>query len=624
MSAPTILLVDDDEVLSQVLRRVLTRQGYEVREASSAAQAVEMAREHPPRLGLLDLCLPDGDGMELAKKLRAEGGQFPLILMTAYPVRLREHPELANGFAHVLTKPLNLQELRQAIDTALAAPANGAPAGQEAFNGPASTPSEPKKSAAPTQGRPRRRVWAAVAVVAILLVVGGLVWAMPALGMPSLPDLIKPHREVTPVAPAAPALPPVKPVPGDPNAIELPEDVHKRLDVQAVKVEKAKTPRLLELSGSLAFNADKLARVHSRFAGEVVEIAPLLVPGKKLGTYEERPLRFGDTVSEGQLLAVVWSRDLGDKKNDLVDALSQLKLDQETLTGVEKLYEQGGVSEATVRQWRRNVEGDRIAVNRARNTLRIWRLKPEEIEELEKEADRILLERAIKGRDEKRDEERIQKWARVEIRAPFDGVIVEKNVTNGEIVDTTNDLFKIANMSKLTVWANAYEEDLPALKKLKQPIPWTIHLKGDPEAKPVPGKVQEIGRVIDPTQHTALVMGWVDNPEGSLRAGQFISATVEIPPPENVVSVPTSALVEDGRDSIVFVQPDAGKRIYVMRRVAVTNRFSDVVYVKSVLTDAEKREGLQELTPGERVVTQSALEMKAAVEDFQAKAKNEK
>ena len=73
MSAATILLVDDDEVLSQVLRRVLTREGYDVIEAGNIAQALEAARLHPPLLGLLDLSLPDGDGIELAKKLRAEG-----------------------------------------------------------------------------------------------------------------------------------------------------------------------------------------------------------------------------------------------------------------------------------------------------------------------------------------------------------------------------------------------------------------------------------------------------------------------------------------------------------------------------------------------------------------------
>src|SRR5579884_918383 len=98
MSASTILLVDDDEVLSQVLRRVLTRDGYNVVEAGSVDQALQQAREHPPSLALVDLRLPDGDGVDLARQLEKQVGRFPLILMTAYPLRLRDQPELAKGF----------------------------------------------------------------------------------------------------------------------------------------------------------------------------------------------------------------------------------------------------------------------------------------------------------------------------------------------------------------------------------------------------------------------------------------------------------------------------------------------------------------------------------------------
>src|SRR6516164_8562653 len=87
MGAATILLVDDDETLSRVLRRVLVQQGYTVVEAGTVAGALQVARETPPQLGLLDLRLPDGDGVELARKLTAEGCQFPVILMTAYPLR---------------------------------------------------------------------------------------------------------------------------------------------------------------------------------------------------------------------------------------------------------------------------------------------------------------------------------------------------------------------------------------------------------------------------------------------------------------------------------------------------------------------------------------------------------
>ncbi len=116
----TILVVDDDEVLSRVLSRILTRQGHSVARAGSAGQAMQMARDHSFQLALIDLCLPDGDGIKLARQLRAEQPDLVLIMITAYPLSIREHRGLASDFTRVLVKPLDLAELRQAVEASLA------------------------------------------------------------------------------------------------------------------------------------------------------------------------------------------------------------------------------------------------------------------------------------------------------------------------------------------------------------------------------------------------------------------------------------------------------------------------------------------------------------------------
>jgi len=124
----TILIVDDDDVLGQILSRVLAQQGFTVRRAITAAQALQVGTQWPPRLALLDLCLPDGDGVELARQLQAVNGDLVLLLMTAYPLRLRDDSAGAALFERVLTKPLNLQELRQAVAAALGGTCVPAPA----------------------------------------------------------------------------------------------------------------------------------------------------------------------------------------------------------------------------------------------------------------------------------------------------------------------------------------------------------------------------------------------------------------------------------------------------------------------------------------------------------------
>jgi two-component system response regulator PilR (NtrC family) len=114
-----ILVVDDDEILGTILVRVLQRQGHQVFHATGLESAQRLARERSPQLALVDLCLRDADGREVARRLREMVGELPCILMTAYPLRLRDHPELNRDFVRVLFKPLDLIELRNAIADAL-------------------------------------------------------------------------------------------------------------------------------------------------------------------------------------------------------------------------------------------------------------------------------------------------------------------------------------------------------------------------------------------------------------------------------------------------------------------------------------------------------------------------
>src|SRR5271166_5837336 len=114
-----ILLVDDDEVLREVLRRVLTEDGYAVTTAGTQAEALRQAEAHPPQVALLDLRLPDGDAAELGELLHRRQPGLPLLLMTGDALRLHERPELARQFRRMMIKPINLDELRRSIKSAL-------------------------------------------------------------------------------------------------------------------------------------------------------------------------------------------------------------------------------------------------------------------------------------------------------------------------------------------------------------------------------------------------------------------------------------------------------------------------------------------------------------------------
>jgi cobalt-zinc-cadmium efflux system membrane fusion protein len=644
MNTITILLVDDDEVLSRVLQRVLAREGYAVLEAGNVAQALQLAHAHRPQLGLFDLALPDGDGVELARQLDDDGLNFPRILITAYPLRLREHPELSERFARVLTKPLNLDELRQTIHAALArsAPAENLERLQPAAGTPTAVPPLPvEEQTQPAAGREqapaeaavsedvrepapkRRRLPVVLMVVAAALI---LFFALPLLGVPGIPNLFKQREGQKEQATSMQQQPAVHLVDGDPNGLEVLPETVKSVGIRTEAVPRQVTPRLMVLSGSLAFDPNHLYGVQARFAGEVISIPEIKEPAyDTFGSpgQRERPLHFGDRVKQGDLLAVVWSKDLGEKKSELVDALSQLHLDKTFLENLDKLWDKGGISEAVYRQAERNVKQDLNAVARAERTLKTWKVPDEEVDAVEQEARNII------ARQGKHDPDKEKNWARVEVRAPYDGTIVEKNVTLGRMVDPTFDLYKVANLRTMAVYVHAYEEDMRTLQQLRDKmaprrVPWEVRLTADPRGQVLKSEgIEQIGYVVDPNQHTDIVWGVVDNSDRELTAGQFVTATVPLPPPPGVVSVPLSALVEDGSESIVFVQPDPGKeRYFSMRRVAAVQRFHGGAYVRSELTEAEKARGLQELKPGERIVTQGGMELKAALEDAQSQKQN--
>lgn len=378
-----------------------------------------------------------------------------------------------------------------------------------------------------------------------------------------------------------------------PSTIRLTRDESADLlGLKFAAAQLAPPPEPLRLPGSLFLDPNRLIHVHSRFGGESVSIGEF-----KDEQGHSRPLQYGDKVKKGQVLAVIWSKDVGEKKSELVDAISKLEVSQTLLKRLESL-EKGVVAERTIFEARRAVEADLIAVSRAERTLRSWRISDEEIDGVHREV-KLIQQRKSGG-----DLEFERKWAETEVRAAIDGVIVEKNFNVGDIVDPQDDLFKIADLGRLLVMANVYEEDLWRLRALEpQERRWSIDLKSDPSDNHIDGVFELIGSVIDPAQRTGVVMGWLDNKEGKLAVGQFITATVPLPRDPSGVSIPESALIEEGDSAYVFVETDASRREFSRRRVEVVRRSAGVVYVSS----KPRQEGAEALSANERVVVSGSL-----------------
>jgi cobalt-zinc-cadmium efflux system membrane fusion protein len=771
MSAPqerkTILLVDDDDAIRQVLGRVLGDDGYTVYAAGNVAEALDKAQRHCPQVALLDYRLPDGTAVDLADQLRALQPDLPLLLMTGEPVSLLARPELAKQFMQVMTKPMNLEELRRAIKRALGESSQLLPRSSV----PRQASSAPEVVRVPAlaaraagwMGILDRFHWlrsAGIVVFALLVLVAFVVYA---LGLP-IPGFTGSATEPEPVSAAE--LPRVQtfaeltdrslaslrkeaiPEPvllklqtlkdrefetaefrkeidkilddlvrdglvgkDEQNRIQnsiqqtaalhkiaVPDDVMESLGIRkgiAMKVEPAETPRQmrpLSLSGSTALNPTTLMRVRANFAPtKVLKIGQVedYYARPKEGPTVLRDLRSGDSVKAGDVLAEFYSMDVASRKSDIVDALVQLRTDQENLRKAESTS--NAVPPIYIENARRLVKQDESTLARARRQLQSMGIPEEDILEVYKDAEELLkhggpgkgpyeltsiamvtlralglpesASRKLEALENKsfktrepfsmqlasvldkdelerwqnlilihaaaRDPEIEKKWARVVLKATVDGVIVERNVNVGEtVVDNTVNLFQIAKPDKLLVIGNADERDLPELLRLQgNERSWTVFTAGGPP-EGITAAIDDIGHLIDPNQHSAVVKGYIDNPGGRIRGGQLVTALVQLPPPGDVMEIPISALIDEGDQTFVFVQNREAPDQFFLRRVKVTQRFEKKAFVKRSFNDAENRllekergDSPYEITPlkhGDRVLTAGVLLLKKELQDQEA------
>jgi two-component system response regulator QseB len=106
-----VLVVEDDEEIAQVLQRSLRLEGYEVKLAGDGVQGLEEAHAFLPDLIVLDLGLPRLDGVDVAKRLREDGDEVPILMLTARDALESRVEGLDIGADDYLVKPFDLDEL---------------------------------------------------------------------------------------------------------------------------------------------------------------------------------------------------------------------------------------------------------------------------------------------------------------------------------------------------------------------------------------------------------------------------------------------------------------------------------------------------------------------------------
>jgi two-component system, cell cycle response regulator DivK len=119
----SILVIDDNELNLKLAEKILTLSGYNVLVAISGEQGVDVARAHRPDLILLDIRLPDIDGLEVLRRLRSlpETRGIPVVAMTAQAMPAEVDRFAAAGFDGYVQKPISIASFRAEVQRHLSA-----------------------------------------------------------------------------------------------------------------------------------------------------------------------------------------------------------------------------------------------------------------------------------------------------------------------------------------------------------------------------------------------------------------------------------------------------------------------------------------------------------------------
>ncbi len=111
-----VLIADDMEEIRLMLKQTMLMNGYSVLEATNGIEAVEAARQRRPDLVLIDLNMPEMDGLKAIEEIRKiKGEQVPIVAMTAFDTYGMKEAAIQVGCNEYLSKPLNITQLESLV-----------------------------------------------------------------------------------------------------------------------------------------------------------------------------------------------------------------------------------------------------------------------------------------------------------------------------------------------------------------------------------------------------------------------------------------------------------------------------------------------------------------------------
>jgi cobalt-zinc-cadmium efflux system membrane fusion protein len=339
------------------------------------------------------------------------------------------------------------------------------------------------------------------------------------------------------------------------DIVRLTPEAQREFAIQTAIAGPGHLEQWTDLPGEIVLDADRVAHVVPRVAGIVRQVNASI----------------GDTVRAGAVLAVIDSRELADAKAAYLASRERLTLAESNAARETRLWEKQITSEQEFLSARQAQAEARIELRSAQQKLIALGCS---------EADLARLPE-MSGHT----------YTRYEIKAPTGGAVIEKHITLGESLKEDTEAFTLADLSRVWVDIQVYQKDLAAIRP-GQPVVIVVG-HGIPDTA---ATLAWVGPLVGEATRTALARVVLNNPDGVLRPGTFVTAKVATGSDEVPLVIPRAALQSFEGSEVVFIETEEG---FVPTPVTLGRG------------NAAQVEVLAGLQPGQTYVSQGAFTLKA-------------
>lgn len=354
-------------------------------------------------------------------------------------------------------------------------------------------------------------------------------------------------------------------------------DSVRKAGVKLDSVIERPMEQVISANAETQYDRTRYAQVASRLAGVVWRV--------------EKEL--GQAVQKGEVLALVDAAEVGRMKAELLTAAAQRELRRQTLRRVEKLLPQKISSEADLQEAQAALREAEIRVFNARQALiNVGLMVPADTEAVPDERELQLL--GLPDQMRTSLEPGATSANLVPLVAPLDGIVVQREVVAGEVVEASKPLFAVADTRRM--WLTI---DLPQAQVGRIALGQPVRFRPERGDGAISGTIAWVSTAVDDQTRTVKLRAELDNADGRLLANSFGRAHIAIRESPNAIAVPSEAIQWEGCCHIVFVR--LTDDIFQTRKVRLGAR------------DARYTEILAGLLPGEVVATTGSHVLKSEI-----------